>query len=265
MNEAEDNFISIAEARRSSGLRVILLQAPAPGPWNETCKNILHVKRLPYTAVKAVEKNGSEAALREWTAQRSAPVIIWEDEPPRSTWIEQLYLLERLGPSPQLIPNSIEARSEMFGLCNELAGENGFGWSKRLLIIRDALMNPESTDRQREAWARLAEKYRYSENDAGKAASRMISVLQMLDGSLERQTSNGSRYLIGDSISALDIYWAAFAALVRPLPDEQCSMHMRFRELYTERDPVITEAISARLLAHRDYIYSRYLELPIRL
>jgi hypothetical protein len=56
--------------------------------------------------------------LYEWTAQRSAPVAIWNDERPRSTWIEQLYLAERLQPFPALIPASIADRALMFGYAN---------------------------------------------------------------------------------------------------------------------------------------------------
>jgi hypothetical protein len=34
-----------------------------------------------------------------------------------------------------LIPAAIDDRVAMFGYANELAGENGFGWSKRLAMI----------------------------------------------------------------------------------------------------------------------------------
>jgi hypothetical protein len=50
------------------------------------------------------------------------PVVVWNDEPPRSTWIQQLYLAERLQPTPALIPESIDERMAMFGYCNEHVG-----------------------------------------------------------------------------------------------------------------------------------------------
>ena len=80
---------------------------------------------------------GQDPALKAWTAQESAPVAAYNDERPRSTWIEQLYLAERLAPNPPLIPAAIDDRILMFGYCNEICGENGFSWSKRLLLFHD--------------------------------------------------------------------------------------------------------------------------------
>jgi len=98
-------YISVEEALGMSGLRVVLTPS-GPAPWCEALKAILHVKRLSYIGVRQ-EAPGPNLALREWTAQTSAPVAIWNDERPRSTWIEQLYLAERLAPEPALIPADI--------------------------------------------------------------------------------------------------------------------------------------------------------------
>src|SRR5271155_46872 len=116
-----------------SGLRVVLTPS-GPAPWCEALKAILHVKRLSYIGVRQ-EAPGPNLALREWTAQTSAPVAIWNDERPRTTWIEQLYLAERLVPEPALIPSDIGDRVLMFGYCNELCGETGLSWSRRLMLI----------------------------------------------------------------------------------------------------------------------------------
>ncbi len=80
---------------------------------------------------------------------------------------------------------------------------------------------------------------------------------------IARPKANGSKFLIGDRLSALDIYWAAFAALVQPLPPELCPMATAFRDHYAERDPGVLAATSLLLLEHRDFIYREYLELPI--
>jgi hypothetical protein len=119
-------YASLTEARNMSGLRLILGAHTIPGPWREACKGIFYVKKIPYTPVASAGQDGSDRELREWTAQTSAPVAIWNDERPRSTWIEQLYLAERLQPSPALIPANLEDRALMFGYINEIAGENGF-------------------------------------------------------------------------------------------------------------------------------------------
>jgi hypothetical protein len=36
-----------------------------------------------------------------------------------------------------------------------------------------------------------------------------------------------------------------------------------FRPLYTNTHPVVRAALSARLIAHREFIYREFLELPV--
>jgi len=117
-------YATIQEAKTMSGLRLILGANTVPGPWREACKGMFYVKGVPYTPVASAGQDGSQRELGEWTAQTSAPVAIWNDERPRSTWIEQLYLAERLQPEPALIPANADDRVIMFGLINEIAGEN---------------------------------------------------------------------------------------------------------------------------------------------
>jgi hypothetical protein len=40
-------------------------------------------------------------------------------------------------------------------------------------------------------------------------------------------------FLAGNSLSALDLGWAAFAALIQPLPNDVCPMDPVWRDLYT--------------------------------
>ncbi|MGO9062489.1 MAG: hypothetical protein ACLQU2_34770 [Candidatus Binataceae bacterium] len=73
------------------------------------------------------------------------------DERARSIWIDQLYLAERLAPTPALIPAVLEERVRMFGLANELCGENGLGWARRLMTIQIGQSNsnlPEDANRK---------------------------------------------------------------------------------------------------------------------
>jgi glutathione S-transferase len=211
------------------------------------------------------EIGGENRALQEWTAQTTAPVAAWNDEPPRSTWIQQLFLAERLQPDPPLIPSSIEDRVLMFGYCNELCGEHGFGWSKRLMLIHPTLTSPNADERSRAFSSYMGNKYGYNPAEAEAAPVRCAEILQLLGNRLEQQRSKGSKFFIGNQLSALDIYWAAFAALVEPLPHDLCPMPPAFRKTYTNTDPVIQAAIKPSLMGHRDFIYREYLELPIDL
>ena len=75
-------YISVAEARKQSGMRMVLGQG-IPGPWAEGIRGILDVKNIPYT--RGLFEIGSDHAdLIAWTAQASAPAIAWNDEFPKS-------------------------------------------------------------------------------------------------------------------------------------------------------------------------------------
>ena len=256
-------YATIQEAKAMSGLRLILGASSVPGPWREACKGIFHVKKIPYTPVASAGQDGSQRELVDWTAQSSAPVAIWNDERPRSTWIEQLYLAERLNPVPALIPSNADDRVVMFGLINEIAGENGLGWQRRHLLINRTVSNVNTDQRTRDFWRRFGGKYVFSEEAAAAAPARVASILKFLAERLDRQKAEGSSFFIGDKLSAVDIYWATFAALIRPLPPELCPMATAFREMYTEKSPEVVAATAPSLMEHRDFIYREYLELPV--
>lgn len=256
-------YISVNEARNMSGLRLVLSPG-VPGPWSEAAKGIFDVKKIPYVRV-AQEIGGENRALIEWSAQATAPVAVWNDEPPRSTWIEQLYLAERLAPEPVLIPATIEDRTTMFGYCNELCGETGFGWSKRLMLLHPILSDPNASPENRGFAKYMGDKYGYEAMVAENAPQKTAGIVRFLCARLETQQTTGSRFYIGQQLSALDIYSAAFTALIKPLADELCPMPKAFRAMYTNTDPVLDAALKPILLEHRDFIYHEYLKLPIDL
>jgi glutathione S-transferase len=263
MTDLKIPYVSIQEARGMSGLRLILGAYAVPGPWREACKEIFRVKKVPFVSVTAAGKDGSEKELVEWTAQASAPVAIWNDERPRSTWIEQLSLAERLAPEPHLIPSDESERIAMFGIANEICGENGLGWSKRLTMMDATLGDPNAPEAAKRTWTYLGRKYGYSPEAAAKATARIIGILNMLDRRLGEQRARGSRFMVGNTLTALDIYWSTFAALFKPLPPELCPMATAFRSFYSESNADVNRAVTPALLEHRDFIYRVYLELPI--
>src|SRR3546814_15181171 len=124
------DYLSVEEARDLPGLRLVVT-AHVPGLWSEACKSLFDSKGVPYVLVEQVV-GGENRALKEWTAQTSGPVAIWQDERARSTWLEQLYLAERIAPEPPLLPAELDHRTLMFGLCNELCSSNRYGWYLRL-------------------------------------------------------------------------------------------------------------------------------------
>src|SRR5580658_4418334 len=254
-------YVAIDKAVEMPGLRVVLMPG-IPGPWGEAVKGFLHVKKIPYT--KVIHDRRDSSALVRWTAQSSFPVMIYNDERPRSVWSEQLCLAERIQPTPRLIPANLDERVTMFGLSNELCGENGLGWARRLLLIHGVAANPNADERARKGMLAFGGKYGYSQTSAEAAPARIAQIVAAFDARLESQHARGSRFLIGDQLSALDIYWAAFAALLQPLPLELCPMPPDLRRGYHYDDAGVQVA-AAPLLAHRDFIYREFLQLPVDL
>lgn len=252
-------YLSVEQARKKSGLRIVV--APAmPGPWSEAIKGICFVKKLPYT-LASFEVGGENAALKQWSAQASVPVVAWNNEFPKSTWIEQLYLAERLQPQPSLIPSDLEERVRHFGYCNEICGENGFGWCRRLMTIHQCMSVPSGPARTLAEY--LAPKYGYSAEKAEAAPGRIATILHALANLLQAQRQKGNPYFMGSRLTALDIYWAAFAALIEPLPNDLCPITEETRGLYRNTNSTVQAAANPILMEHRDFIYKEHLELPI--
>ncbi len=250
-------YISIEEARELPGLRLVL-SSRVPGPWGEAAKALFHVKKITYTKV-AQRPGRSDAELRAWTAQTSAPVAAYEDERPRSGWADILSLAERLMPEPRLIPTEPTERVLMFGLANEICGEGGFGWQRRLMMLGPMLAGGGGEG----VPALLGRKYGYSPAEAKEAPRRTQDILATLSSQLREQHGRGSRFFVGTALSALDLYWATFAAMVDPLPPHLCPMDENLRASYTLADPQLLAAVDPFLLEHRDFIYEEYLELPL--
>lgn len=270
--DVKHEYLTITEARKRPGLRLVLGAYAIPGPWREACKALFHVKGIPYASVRTSDEGasdlnlgmgGTQSELIAWTGQASAPVAIWNDERPRSSWIDQLNLAERLNPEPALVPKDIALRMRMFGFINEIAGENGLAWSKRVLLADGSLKTLPPGDSSRPFYDTLASKYGHTPQAAVEATARIVSILGMLDAELGHQRARGRKFLIGDSLSALDLYWAAFCGLFSPMPPDRCPMATSYRSAYSNDDPAIAKVLTPSLLAHRDFIYDTYLELPI--
>jgi len=255
------DYLEVEAARSMPGLRLVLT-AGVPGPWGEAAKGLFRVKRIPFVQVRQVG-GGENQALAEWTGQTSAPVAAWNDERPRTTSTDILFLAEGLAREPALLPSRADERALVLGLSHEIYGEQGLGWSRRLMMFHATLGRTQASATGRAGVERMAGKYGYSETTAEAAPSRVAAILEMLAAQLARERSRGGRFLVGDRLSALDVYWAAFAAMLDPLPPEVCPMPEGIRAMYTVRDPAIRRALDPRLLEHRDFIYQEFLGLPM--
>jgi len=252
-------YVDFETARAAKGLRMVVVSG-VPSPWGEAAKGILHVKGIPW---KAVRLDAGNDAMAEWTGERSGPVAIHDDEPPRGRWNDILLLAERIAPTPALLPGDATDRALVLGLSHEICGEMGLGWCQRNVGVQAGLSG--SGGFPKGAAHYLASKYGYRAEEADRYRTRVVEILEMLSACLHAQKKAGSRFYVGDALTALDIYSAAFVALLAPLPPEQCPMPEVMRQAFTTSDPATLKAFDPILREHRDFVYAEHLELPLSL
>jgi glutathione S-transferase len=251
------SYLSPAEAIAHKGLRLVIVQG-LPSPWGQAVKTIFEIKRLDFVMAPLVMA-GPNDEIVAWSGQNSAPVVAWKDEAPINRWTDILHLAERLAPEPALIPEDAWDRTLMFGLSNELFGELGIGWCRRIQMIGPALGAPQPP----EFAVILGEKYRYDRQDEQAASARIVDILGVFTTQLQDQKARGVPFLVGDKLSAVDIYFTAMMNLVAPLPREQCPMPDAFRPNFTATDPEILGALSPILLEHRQRIFNAHFRSPM--
>ena len=252
-------YVSVEEAMKRRGLRMVVVGG-VPSPWGEAAKGILHIKGIDWVAVRLVYDS---EPLKEWAGRRSGPVAIYDDERPRAGWAEILLMAERLAPTPSLLPTDPAERALVFGLAHEICGECGLGWMRRLQLMHAGLQNSGGFPVRVSSY--LAKKYGYSP-DAGAAADvRVVELLAMLAARLKAQRQAGSRYYVGNALTAVDIYSATFTAMFGPLPSFQCAMEASSRAAFETLDAPTAAALDPILFEHRDMMYREWLESPLAL
>ncbi len=246
-------FVDVETARAKRGMRLVTVGG-VPSPWSESAKGIFHVKKIPYVAVRNI---AGDKSVREWTRQRNAPVAMYDDEPARAGWAEILELAERVAPEPPLVPE--DARVELFGLAHEIMGENGLLWCGRVVTIDTSFATDGTKGFPLPVAQYLAPRYGWAKDErVAKARRRAERVLAML-----RDRLGGSEYFLGDALTALDIYAATATSLFDPLDDARCPMMDMIRQTFESMKGELE--VPRALIAHRDRIYERHLELPVQL
>jgi glutathione S-transferase len=166
------------------------------------------------------------------------------EERPRNVWIEQLALAEQIGATgtPALLPNDFQLRAEVFGLSAVIVAEDGFVWNMRIL-----------------GDSPLGRKYGFSEEASAAALGKMVEVIKLIADRLSAQEQRGSRYLVGDSLSAADIYWATLSMSVLPPAPEIMPLTRQNKGMLkyfakNSQIPVISDALTEKIKDHQQYI-----------
>ena len=252
-------FITLDEAAgMTSGTRVTFLPG-VQALYSEALKNICFVKKVPL--IRAIhplmgidKKTGKDrqSRLYELTSQTGLPVMFHNEERPRNVWIEQLALAERIGSADSLalVPANFKLRAEMFGLCAVVLAEDGIVWNMRILSDSP-----------------LARKYGYSDAASSDAPAKVAEGITLLDSRLEAQEALGSRYLVGDTLTAVDIYWATMSMALAPVPVEIMPKTEQNKGLLAwfeqnSKVPEIADALTKRIEDHQRYILKTYCETP---
>ena len=252
-------YRSFEEIVDHSGLRIVLVKG-VPSPWGQAAKTIFEIKGVDYVAAPWLGGEPNEN-IAVWSGATSAPIVAWGKEKPVNRWIDILYLAERIAPKPALIPAHAAQRALMIGLSHEICGELGIGWNRRLQLFAPAFASGTPSA----GVSRMGDKYGFNEDDVKAAGKRTAASLSALATQLESQYARGANYFVGDALSALDIYWTAFANLLDPLPNEQNPMPEGLRRGFTATDPVVKAALDPILLEHRSRIFRQYFRNPMEL
>lgn len=252
-------FISLNEAAEmTKGTRITFIPG-VQALYAEALKNICYVKDIPVIRalhpVMGIDKDTGkdrQARLYELTSQTGLPTMFHDEERPRNVWTEQLALAERIGApgSPSIIPDSFEQRVEMFGLCAVVLGEDGLVWNMR--ILNDGP---------------LGRKYGYSDDASAAAPAKIAEVITLIDARLQRQSERGSPYLVGDALTAADIYWATMSMCVSATPPEIMPVTQQNKGMLkffaaNGQLPTIANVLSKRIEDHQRYILTTYCETP---
>jgi glutathione S-transferase len=252
-------FITLEEAAAmTTGTRVTFIPG-IPALFAEALKNICYVKGIPLIRalhpMMGIDRDTGkdrQAVLYELTRQTSLPTMFHNDERPRNVWIEQLALAEHIGAAgtPKLIPDDFELRADVFGLCAVVLAEDGFIWNMRIL-----------------GDSPLGRKYGYSEEASAAAQGKMVEVINLIDRRLAEQEKSGSRYLVADTVSAADIYWATLSMSVLPLPPEIMPLTKQNQGMLkyfakNSQIPAVADALTKRIEEHQQFILTTHCETP---
>lgn len=248
-------YVDLETAKAASGVRMVSASV-VPSPWSEAAKALFRVARIPVKVVRGVRDN---PAIGEWTKSHNHPTVIYNAEPPRTVWSQIVALAARLAPA--VLPAELDRRVDTIGWLHEIAGEDGFGWSARLLMIHASFASDGKRGFPPPVAQYLAAKYGYAPERIEAAKARALAVLAGLAHRLGE-----APYFHGDRPGALDAYTAAFLTAATPLSHEDCPAFVpALRPAFAAAAEELSPHVPSPLLAHRSRMFDQHLAWPIEL
>ena len=116
-------YVSVEDAIPRHGVRMVVV-GDVPSSWGEAAKGILYVKGIEWVAVRLVYDS---EPLREWAGQRNGPVLVYENERPRSGWAEFCSSRSALRPALRCFPQTRPTAPWFSGSRTKSAASRGLG------------------------------------------------------------------------------------------------------------------------------------------
>jgi glutathione S-transferase len=250
-------YVDLAAARDLRGTRIVTAVAVA-SPWSEAAKGLFEVAQLPAVVVP---RGPHTPEVTAWLGGiDNVPVVLHDDEPPRTNWAAIVGLVARLAPNT-LVPTDPGARAQLMGHIDLIAGEGGLGWTSRLAMIHASFASEGARGFALPVAKFLAKRYGFSRDlAAADLVDRVRSLLAALGAQLR------GPYFGGTAPSALDVYAATFLTPLTVIDDSVCpQMTEPLRRAFAAARELFADHVPAPLLQHHTMMFERHLPLPIRL
>ena len=254
---SEITYVDVQTAQAARGARLVV-SGLVPSPWSQAAKGLFRAIGAPVLAVRA---NREDPQIAAWSRSHNVPVLLYDDEPPRTGWAEIVARAARLGPPGALLSTTLAERVEQVGLLHEIAGEDGLGWNARLLMIDAALTSDGARGFPLPVARYLAAKYGHTPATVAAARPRLLEIL----AALQRRLGDAD-YFGGAAPNALDIYTASFLTPLRDIPESDCPrLAPPLRAAFAVAREAVGDEVAPSLIAHRHRMLEHHLGWPISL
>lgn len=250
-------FVDLETAKAARGVRIVT-STVVPSPWSEAAKATFTVANVPFVAVRAMPR---DPAIYAWTKAHNVPVVLHDDEPPRTVWSQIVALADQLAGPGRVLPVNLDRRVSTIGMLHEIAGEGGLGWNGRLFMIHASLTSNGARGFPLPAAHYLAAKYGYAADRVDRARTQAREALAMLAARL-----GDARYFGGDRPDALDAYTATFLTPLTHITEQDCPrLSPELRAAFACAADELAAHVPPSLLAHRKRMFDEHLPWPIEI